>query len=204
MAALAVGGTATASVAAVCYNTGTTITLTDMTGAVAKWQSSTDSWTTINDIASSDNPLATGNLTTNTLFRAVVANGMCGPVYSSAAAVSVVALAEGGTATASAATVCYNTGTTITITLMNLTAGVEKWQFSTDNWTTINDIASTTNSLATGSLTTNTLFRAVVTNGACGPVYSSVAAVSVAALAESGTATASAPAVCYNLSLIHI
>ena len=123
------------------------------------------------------NPLATGNLTVNTRFRAVVTNGVCGAVDSSDAAVSVDAMAVGGTATAAAPTVCYNTGTTIT--LSGQTGGIEKWQSSTDNWATTNEIASVANPLATGNLTVNTRFRAVVTNGVCGAVDSSDAAVSV-------------------------
>ena len=185
-----VGGTALASASTVCVNTGTTITLSGEIGGIEKWQSSTDNWATTNEIASVANPLATGTLTVNTRFRAVVTNGVCGAVDSSDTAVSVDAMAVGGTVTAAAPTVCYNSGTTIT--LSGQTGGIEKWQSSTDNWATTNEIASVANPLATGNLTVNTRFRAVVTNGVCGAVDSSDAAVSVDAMAVGGTATAAA------------
>ena len=44
---------------------------------IQKWQSSTDNWATTNEIALTDNPLATGNLSVSTAFRAVVTNGVC-------------------------------------------------------------------------------------------------------------------------------
>ena len=71
-----------------------------MSGGIEKWQSSTDNWATTNEIASVANPLATGNLTVNTRFRAVVTNGVCGEAYSTDAAVAVDAVAVGGTAVA--------------------------------------------------------------------------------------------------------
>ena len=122
-------------------------------------------------VASVANPLATGNLAVSTIFRAVVTNGICGEAYSTAAAVTVDALPVGGTAVAAASTVCFNSGALLALT--NLIGGIQKWQSSVDSWATTNDIPSTDNPLTTSNLTVTTVFRAVVTNGACGPVYSS-------------------------------
>ena len=107
-------------------NTGTSITLSRQTGGIETWQSSTDNWATTNDMTSADNPLPTGNLTTNTVFRAVVTNGVDAAVYSTDAAVSVDAVSEGGTAQAGSAMVCSGTGTTIG--LSGQTGAIEKWQ----------------------------------------------------------------------------
>ena len=190
------GATATAAAPTVCYNTGTTITLSGQTGGIEKWQYSTDNWATTNNIVSNANPLPTGTLITQTHFRAVVTNGVCGAVYSSDAAVSVDAVTVGGMASSAAAHVCSSTGTSIT--LSGATGGIEKWQSSTDNWATTNEIASVANPLATGNLAVDTRFRAVVTNGVCGQAYSTDATVAVGAVPVGGTAVASAPTVCSN------
>ena len=78
-----------AGASVVCSNSGTSITLTGLTGGIEKWQSSTDNWATTNDINSADNPLATGPLAVTTEFRAVVQNGVCAIATSSAAMVLV-------------------------------------------------------------------------------------------------------------------
>ena len=62
---------------------------------IEKWQSSTDNWATTNDLDSADNPLLTGDLATNTVFRAVVTNGVCGEAYSMEAGVTVDATPVG-------------------------------------------------------------------------------------------------------------
>ena len=137
---------------------------------------------------SADNPLLTGNLAINTVFRAVVTNGVCGEATSTEAGVTVDAVPVGGTAVAASSVVCSNSGTSIT--LSGLTGSIQKWQSSTDGWTTTNDINSADNPLATGNLAANTVYRAVVTNGVCGEVYSTEAAVTVDAIPVGGTAVA--------------
>ena len=180
----------------VCSRQQHAITLTGLTGSIEKWQSSTDNWATTNDINSADNPLATGSLAINTVYRVVVTNGVCGEVTSTDAAVSVDAIPVGGMAVAAVSVVCSNSGTSITLT--GLTGGIQTWQSSTDNWATTNDINSTDNPLLTGNLATNTVFRAVVTNGVCGEAYSTEAAVTVDAVPVGGTAVAASPVVCSN------
>ena len=191
-----VGGTATPAIASVCYDTGTNITLTDQIGGIEKWQFSTDNWATTNDIASTDNPLATGNLTNSTRFRAAVTNGEYAAVYSSDAVVTVDAVPVGGTAVAGASVVCANSSTTIT--LSGQTGGIAKWQSSTDNWATTNDIVSVDNPLTTGNLAVSTVFRAVVTNGVCGEAYSTVATVGVDAAPVGGNVLTASSKVCFN------
>jgi len=83
-----VGGTATPATNSVCNGTGTTISLTGQTGTIVKWQSSPDN-STWGDIASTDNPYGTGNLSAMTYYRAVVQNGSCSAANSTAAQVTV-------------------------------------------------------------------------------------------------------------------
>ncbi|HEY0680490.1 MAG TPA: SdrD B-like domain-containing protein, partial [Chitinophagaceae bacterium] len=71
-----VGGSTAAGTSPICSGSSTNITLSGNTGAIVKWQYSTDG-STWNDIASTANPLNTGALTTTTQFRAVVQSGAC-------------------------------------------------------------------------------------------------------------------------------
>ncbi len=185
--ALPVGGTAVTLAPVVCSNTSTLILLTNLVGGIHQWQFSTDNWTTTNAVEITDNPLPTGNLTVSTRFRAVVTNGVCDEAYSADVEVTVDAVPFGGMAVAAASLVCSNTGTTIT--LSGLSGGVQKWQSTTDNWTTTNDIASSATSLVTGNLSVSTAFRAVVTNGVCAVAYSTEALVGTDALSASATFT---------------
>ena len=172
---VSVGGTATASAPQICLGSSTTISLSGQTGAIAGWQSSTNGTTWV-DIASTANPLNTGNLTNNTQFRAVVTNGVCSATNSFVALVTVDLVSVGGTATASAPQICL--GTSTTISLSGQTGGIVRWQSST-NGTIWVDIASTTSPLSTGILTNTTQFRALVTNGVCSAATSSVTTVAL-------------------------
>ena len=189
-----VGGVTTAGTSEVCSGSGTTISLGGNTGAIVKWQASTDGGLTWSDIGSTDNPLSTGNLTQATEFRAVVHGGVCSPANSSAATVTVDAVSVGGTANPAATHVCSGTGTTIG--LSGQTGGIVKWQASTDGGSSWSDIASTANPLSTGDLTQTAEFRAVVQSGVCSPANSSVATVTVDAVSVGGTASPAATHVC--------
>ena len=84
----AVGGTATPVDSAVCNASGTTISLAGQTGAIVKWQSSTNNAIWL-DLASTNNPYATGNLAATTYFRAVIQSGVCSLTNSTTAQVTV-------------------------------------------------------------------------------------------------------------------
>jgi PKD repeat protein len=85
---------------------------------------------------------------------------------------------NGGIATATTPTVCAgNNGGNITVT--GQTGNVIEWQSSTDGFATFATIAATSTSIPYLNLTTTTQYRAVVKNGVCGTVFSTVATVTV-------------------------
>ncbi|MEI6077242.1 MAG: DUF5060 domain-containing protein [Verrucomicrobiota bacterium] len=88
----AVGGVASPASAQVYSGTATNITLSGQTGAIVKWQSSTNDGTNWSDIASTANPFLTENLTQTTIFRAVVQSGDCSTATSSLVTVIVSAM----------------------------------------------------------------------------------------------------------------
>ena len=99
----------------------------------------------------------------------------------------------GGTATATAATVCTGSGTTITLTGYT---GTIQWYSSTDGSTYSIVSGQTSATLSTGSLTQKTWYQATVTSGVCGSANSSVATVDVSPTSVGGTATATLTTVC--------
>lgn len=73
-----VAGTLTADKTTVCYGTNSgQITLAGQLGSVIRWESSIDNGVTWVTISNTTTTLAFTNLTTNTQYRAVVANGSC-------------------------------------------------------------------------------------------------------------------------------
>ena len=112
-----VGGTATPAVSSLCTGGGTTITLTGQTGAIVKWQSSTNN-VAFADIVSTVNPLSTGNLPVTTYFRAVLQSGACSVTNSSVATVTITGTVSPSVATVAdvGSNICAGTLVTFTAT----------------------------------------------------------------------------------------
>ncbi len=90
--ALSVGGSIAGSTS-VCPNTNSTsLTLSGIVGNVVKWQSSTSSnfSGTVTDIANTTTSLTATNLSVNTYYRAIVANGACSSAMSGTATISIM------------------------------------------------------------------------------------------------------------------
>ncbi len=172
------------------------LTLAGNTGAVVKWQSSTDiGFTSPTDISNTSTTLTgavIGNLTANTYFRAVVQSGICSSANSSPILITIDAVSVGGTVLANQ-TICYGTEPA-NLTLSGNTGSVIKWQSSNDaGFTSPTDIAETSNTLdgiTIGPLTSSTYFRAVVQNGVCSEAYSASVLISIDALTVGGSVSA--------------
>ena len=193
--ATTVGGSV-ASAQTICYGNQPTssLSLSGQTGSVQKWQKSTDNFVSnATDIANTTTTLtaaAIGALTTDTWFRAVVKNGECAAVNSSAVKITVNPTSVGGSV-ASAQTICYGSQPTSNLTLSGQTGTVQKWQRSTDNFVSnVSDISNTTTTLTAasiGALTTDTWFRAVVKSGECAAANSSAVKISVSPTSVGGS-----------------
>ena len=143
---------------------------------ILKWQRDGNSnFSTATDISNTTNTfnqvLSTSGATY--YYRAQVQNNGCGsPEYTPGIAISVVTGTPSVGGIVDSKTFCggSNSGT---LTLTGKTGSVNKWQQSTDNgivWTNISN-TGTTNSFS--SITSTTLYRAVVQNGSC-PTENSV------------------------------
>lgn len=118
----------------------------------------------------------------------------CGPVSSTAAAVTVSPLSVGGTV-AGSTNVCAGTNSG-SVTLSGHTGTVTRWESSLDNFATApTTIANTTTTLSFTNIAATTYYRAVVTSGTCASANSSVATITVNAPSVGGS-TAGSTTVC--------
>ena len=196
---LSVGGSIT-SAATVCGadNSGT-LTLAGHTGSIIDWEESTNGGTIWNSVAGPPVTIATFNylnLTQTTMFRARVKSGVCAEVQSGTVTITVIPAAIGGTATISspADSICA-ASLTVTISLSGHTGTVIGWEASENGGASYTPIAgaSGTPESFIYNFTTNTLFRAMVQNGAsCDTMRSSTDLITVGSTSVGGTASGAA------------
>ena len=194
---ITVGGT-TSGTATVCSGSNTgNINLTGNTGNVVKWQFSTNGGSSWTDIVNTTTSQAYNNLTSTTLYRAIVQSGVCPQDTSNATTINVDPVSVAGT-TSGGATVCSgsNSGN---INLTGNTGNVVKWQFSTNSGSSWSDITNTTTTQSYNNLTSTTLYRAIVQSGVCSQDTSNATTITVDPVTVAGT-TSGASTVCSGLN----
>lgn len=182
-----VGGNVSSSTTVCSGSNGGTLNLNGNTGSVVKWQFSINGGSSYSDIANTTSVLNYSNLTTTTLYRAVVQNATCATANSSSATITVNSPSVGGTVNSSTS-VCSgsNNGT---LNLSGQTGSVQKWQSSINGGASWSDISSTSTSRTYTNLTSTTLYRAVVQNGVCAAANSNSATITVNPLPNLFTVT---------------
>ncbi|NTW32056.1 MAG: hypothetical protein HGB12_05450 [Bacteroidetes bacterium] len=195
--------------ATTCLGSGDiTYTVTATGGLTYQWQEYISSW---NNLA---NAGVYSNVTTATLtitnpplgidaykYRCIVSGTCTSTTSDGLATLTVSPVSVGGTATATASTLC--SGNSTTITLAGNTGNIQ-WQQSangTSGWANVSGgTGSTSATYTTPNLTSSTYYRAQVTNSVCNSDYSSTALVTVDPVSLGGTATATESAVCTDSS----
>ncbi|MEY4540509.1 MAG: hypothetical protein RLZZ306_2266, partial [Bacteroidota bacterium] len=173
-------------------NTGT-LTLTGYTGSITGWQSSTDNFATNTPIANTTATQTYTNLTLNTQFRAIVQNGTCDASNSTPASITVSTLSAGTVTGGSNECASSNSGTLL---LTGYSGNIIRWESSTNNFTTITNIANTSLVQTFSNLLVTTQFRAVIGLTGCAEVTSTPATVTVSPVAIGGSVTSSASLSC--------
>ncbi|MBL7883693.1 MAG: hypothetical protein JNL69_06465, partial [Bacteroidia bacterium] len=188
--AASVGGTVSGGTN-VCIGTNAgNLTLSGHTGNVLNWEYSTDgggTWISISNTTTTQSYL---NLTVPTRYRAQVQNGACASAISSVAIMTIDPLSVGGSVTG-AATVCSGTNSGV-LTSTGRTGTILKWQYSLDagvTWIDTAHVATTMNYL---NLTATRRYRVQVQSGACNPVFSGVAIITVNPPSVGGTVSGGA------------
>ncbi|HEX8514607.1 MAG TPA: gliding motility-associated C-terminal domain-containing protein [Bacteroidia bacterium] len=188
-----VGGNVTGGTT-VCSGTNSgTLTLGGHTGAITRWEFSTNGGSTWTNITNTTTTQTYTNLTATRYYRALVKSGACAAAYSTADSIVVTPLSAGGTLSSSAA-VCSGSNTAV-LTLSGYTGTIQYWESSTDGGATYVNIPNTTDTLSYFNLTATTVYRVNVKNGTCASSNSTVAAITVSPVSAGGT-TASNDTVC--------
>jgi gliding motility-associated-like protein len=133
------------------------------------WLSTTNGGATYDTIADTSSSLTASNLTSTTLFRALVQNGQsCAVDTTSAVTVLVDPKTIGGSVAPANTEVCLGQFKGAILTLTNATGGVTNWQDSTagSTWGMVTP-TDTTHTYDIVDLTTATTYRAIVKSGVC-------------------------------------
>ncbi len=166
------------------------------TGDIQRWESSTDNGSTWTDIANTSSTFQFTDLTTPTIFRAVVKNGVCDEMHSNEIEVTIDLLPVGGELSfdgnGRVFVICENPvgNYAVDLNLTGIEGEVVRWGYR--NWdatgyTTLNigGEVFTGNTITAAQIQAlgfneTTVFQVEVTNGACeAPAYSKTAILSV-------------------------
>ena len=191
---LTVGGTVTGGTTVCSGSNSGLLTLAGHTGAVTKWQSSSDAlFTTPTDIVNTASTYTSGALTVNTYFRAVVQSGACAAANSASTLVTIDAPSVSGSITGTS-TVCSGLPAG-NLTLSGQVGSIVRWESAVSPFATFTPIANTTTTQSAGSPTQTTHYRAVVKNGSCAQVTTTAFIITVTP-ASVGGAVASSQSIC--------
>ncbi|MCU0434908.1 MAG: gliding motility-associated C-terminal domain-containing protein [Bacteroidia bacterium] len=166
-----------------------TVTLSGQVGIVDGWEYSIDGGVTWIYISNSTTTQGYSNLTQTTSYRARVKNGVCPPITSIEATITVDVPSIGGTVSGSTA-VCIS-GNSGTLTLTGSSGNITTWESSTDGGLTWVPNGNTTTSQPYTNLTDTTWYRAIVQSGVCGGDTSTVGVITVDPATVGGVATPS-------------
>ncbi|MDI1233476.1 MAG: T9SS type A sorting domain-containing protein [bacterium] len=164
-------GTITGGNISVCSGTNSTaLTLTGLSGTVARWESSLDNFlTAATSIGNTTTTYTATNITTTTYYRAVVntASG-CSSLATSSTPIYVNKTIAGNIVAANN-TICA--GASASFNLYGNTGSILKWQVSTSSTfaSAVTDISNTTTAMSYALGSTGTYyFRASIQNNGCG------------------------------------
>ncbi len=146
-----------------------TLSISGNRGGIVNWLSTTNGGSSYTTIADTSSPLIVSNLTTTTMYRALVQNGQsCTVDTTSAITVLVDPLSVGGTVAPANTEVCLGQFKGAILTLTNAVGGVTNWQDSTagSTWNMVTP-TDTTHTYDIVDLTQATNYRAIVKSGAC-------------------------------------
>ena len=155
----------------VCINSNSgTLQLNGFTGSILHWESSTDAGATWPMINNTSNSYSFSNLTSTTLYRAVVQNGVCNTVNSNYVTVTVSPLTIPGILAANA-TVCANSNTGLLL-LSGYTGAIVNWDSSNNNGNSWSGLTNTSSQYSYNNLSVSTSYRVLVQSGSCPALYS--------------------------------
>ncbi|MBI2270498.1 MAG: gliding motility-associated C-terminal domain-containing protein [Bacteroidetes bacterium] len=176
---------------------GGTLTLSGYLGSISGWQFSTDSGKTWSNLGNTSAAYQYANLITTTQYRALVKNGVCPVVSSSAAVIAVDPATVKGTISG-AATFCGTPNNGV-LQLNGHVGNVLKWQYSSNSGSTWIDTNKANTSCMYNNLLKTSWYRVIVQSGVCKSDTTAVAIISIDSVTVAGTVSKS-DSVCASLS----
>jgi hypothetical protein len=152
------------------------LSLTLHTGAVQRWEYSTNAGSTWTPIANTTATYNYSGVTVTTHYRAVVKSGVCAEASSSPAIITISLNTVAGTVTPHRTTCAPASGT---LTLSGHTGAVQRWQYSTNAGSTWTNITHTSTTYNYSGVNVTTHYRAVVKSGACPELNSTAAIITI-------------------------
>ncbi|MFL5762827.1 MAG: gliding motility-associated C-terminal domain-containing protein [Bacteroidia bacterium] len=172
-----------------CAGTGPgSITLAGYTGNILYWQSSTNGGATWSTIANTTPVESYLNITTSTLYWAIVQNGPTCPTDTSTQVSFTVSPATVPGSISGAASVCSTANAGI-LTLSGYTGSVIGWSSSTTGGPPWTPIANTTPLQSYFNLPVTTYYHAIVQSGTCPPDSTADVVMTVSPPTVAGTIT---------------
>lgn len=159
------------------------INLSGELGLVDSWEFSINggfNWTPITNTTTSH---SFSNLSSTTLFRALVNNGTCAIAYSDTLTVNVIPGAVGGSLFSTASNVCFGQNSE-TLQLSGYAGVINHWESSSNGGGLWTNISNTTDSYVVSNLTIETWYRVILQG--CTNDTSSVLVISIDPLSVSG------------------
>jgi len=151
------------------------ITLTGNNGNVVKWISSTDNGQSWNDINNTSSVYNAQNLSSTTLFKALVQKGtQCSIDSTNNVLITVNSKSKGGEVYPSLLPICLGQNQNTTLQLNNSNGSVLNWQYSYDSasWNNVTP-TNTKKTYDVLGITSTVKYRVIVKNGVC-PVDTSL------------------------------
>ncbi len=161
-------------------NASGSVNLSGTSSPVLSWESSTNgggSWSTISNTTYN---LNYSNLTSSTLYRALLNGNECPDIYSNTALITIDPLSGPGVLTGSNNFCASNA--TGSITLSGPIGPVLYWESSINNGGIWTNIANTTTTLNYNNLSQTTWYRAYTQGSSCPSIYSDTAIITVQAI----------------------
>jgi len=174
---LPVGGTVSPNLTVCSGSNHDTLTLSGSTGNIIRWEYSIDggnTWVYVNNTTITQ---IFNNLTSTTIYHAILQNSVCGFATSSNDTVTVNPVSNAGIIIGAIPGCAFANGGLLTLGAYS--GAILNWQYSDDAGTTWTDIANTSPSQAYSNLPDTTFYRTIVQSGVC-PADTSTATMIIA------------------------
>ncbi|MGZ3865041.1 MAG: T9SS type B sorting domain-containing protein [Bacteroidia bacterium] len=172
-----VGGSVSGSTTVCASGNSGAMNLSGQTGTVQSWESSSDGGVTWSSIVNTTSSQNFSNLSTSTMYHALVKSGVCPVATSSSSTITVNPVTVGGSVSSNT-TVC-NGNNSGTLNLVGNTGSVLDWEVSNDGGLTWIAITNTTTAQGYNNITSSAFYRAQVKSGVCAAQYSGPAIISL-------------------------